>query len=507
MSRSRARGRRYDSEPKLNLKKVAGVMIALAVIVMIIVSIVNIVRDSGKPAEVKIYSYYTAYENGKFGVINNYGETVIEPSYDEIILIPNSSKPIFICVYDVNDVDGTYKTKAINEKNEEILIGYEKIETIDNCDSKQNVWYEDNILRVNKNGKYGIVNFDGQEVLPCEYDEITALKGVKANFIVTKDSKVGLVNELGQTIVNTEYKDVSALKDEYKSEYIVINEENKYGIISTSGTILIETKYDEVKYIGSSHLYAVKEDQTWKLFDTETKNIVIDGGYKDIVEAKSENIIVVNEDEKYGVLNKDFTVKIEPQYEDLKYAFSIYYIAKKDGKYGIINSENETVIEFEYQNMIYTENGGFIQADKTDTETVIFDNNLGQKVVGIVSDINTEKGYIKVYTNNEYKYYNFKLEEKSSADLLTANTLFLSKRDGKYGYVDKSGNIIVDYMYEDGTEQNKQGYAAIKKDGVWGSIDKAGTVSLEPSVNLDNNIYVDFIGIWHLSDNGLYYEK
>jgi small conductance mechanosensitive channel len=40
--------------------------------------------------------------------------------------------------------------------------------------------------------------------------------------------------------------------------------------------------------------------------------------------------------------------------------------------------------------------------------TIIFDNNLGQKVVGIVSDMNMEKGYIKVYTNNEYKYYNFK---------------------------------------------------------------------------------------------------
>ena len=501
MGRNRTRGRRYESEPKLNLKKVAGVIIALAVIVMVIISIVNIIKNSGKTVEVKVYSYYTAYENGKFGAINNDGEIVIEPSYDEIISIPNSSKPIFICVYDVNDVEGTYKTKAINEKNEEIFVGYDKIEAVDNYDSKQNVWYENNVLRVNKNGKYGIINYEGQEILPCEYEEITALKGVKSNFIVKKDGNVGLVNEVGQTIVRTEYKNVLALKDEYKSEYIIINAENKYGLISTSGAVLIEAIYDEVKYIGSSHLYAVKEVDTWKLFDTEENKIVIDGGYKDIVEAKSENIIVIDEDGKYGALNKDYTVKIEPQYEDLKYAFSIYYIAKKDGKYGIINSENETVIEFEYQRMIYIENGGFIEADKTDTETVIFDNNLGQKVVGIVSDLNTEKGYIKVYTNNEYKYYNFKLEEKNSADLLTSNTLLLSKKDGKYGYVDRSGNVVVDYIYEDATEQNKQGFAAVKKDGVWGSINKTGAISLEPSVNLDNSIYIDFIGTWHLSDN------
>lgn len=502
-----SRGRRYDDQPKLNLKKVIGVIVALAVIIMIIISIVNIIKNSGKKVEVKNYSYYTAYENGKFGVINSEGETVIQASYDEIIAIPNNSRPIFICTYDVNDLDGTYKTKAINEKNEEILTGYDKIEAIDNSDSKQNVWYEDNVLRVSRNGKYGIINFEGQEVLPCEYDEITALKGVTSNFLVKKDGKLGLVNEKGQTIINTEYKNILTLKEGYKSEYVIVNAENKYGVISTSGTILIDPTYEGIKYLGSSNLFAVKQDDTWKLMDTEEKKIVIDGGYKDIVEAKSENIVVVNNDGKYGVVSKTNEEKIKPQYEDLKYAFSIYYIAKKDGKYGVINLENEEVIKFEYKNMVYVENGGFIEADKTDTETVIFDNNLGQKVSGIVSEINTDKGYIKVYTDNEYKYYNFKLEEKNSSDLLTANTLFLSKKDGKYGYVDKSGKVVVDYIYEDGTEQNSKGFAAVKKDGTWGSINKVGAISQDTTINLDNNIYIDFIGAWHLSNSGLYYEK
>ena len=34
---------------------------------------------------------------------------------------------------------------------------------------------------------------------------------------------------------------------------------------------------------------------------------------------------------------------------------------------------------------------------------------------------------------NEYKYYNFRLEEKTSQDIFTTNTLFLSKKNGKYG--------------------------------------------------------------------------
>ena len=507
MGRNRARGKRYDrNEPKLNLKKVIGVIIAIAVFVMIIISIINIVKDSEKTVEVKNYTYYTAYENGKFGVINNEGEIVINPEYDEVISIPNSSKPIFICVYDVNDKDGTYKTKAINEKNEEILQGYEKIEAIDNFDSKQNIWYEDNILRISKNGKYGLIDFEGKEILPCDYDEITALKSIKSNLLIKKAGNVGLVNEKGQTIIPTQYKDIKTLKEGYKNEYIIVNENNQYGLIGTSGNILIEPKYENIKYLNSSNLFAIKESDVWKLINTEDGKVLIDGGYDDIKEVKTDSVVIVKGG-KYGIINTNKEEKIAPTYDELKYAFSIYYIAKKDGKYGVINSENQEVIPFEYLSMTYVENGGFIQADKSETETVILDNNLSQKITGIISEVNTEKGYIKAYANNEYKYYNFKFEEKNASDLLTANSLFLSKKDGKYGYVDKSGKVVVDYIYEDGTEQNSCGFSAIKQGGVWGSINKVGAMAKEPSINLDSSIYIDFIGEWHLSDNGLYYQK
>lgn len=502
-----SKGRRYNryAEPKLNMKKVLGVIVAILVIIMVIVSIVNVIKNGEDKKKVKSYSYYTVYENGKFGVINNEGETVINPEYTEIVLIPNKDVPMFICTYDLNDQDGTYKTKVINQKNEEIFKEYSKVEAIDNFDSKQNIWYEDDVLRVEKDGKYGLINFEGKEVLPCDYDEITALKGVTNNLLVKKDGKVGLVNEKGQTIVNTEYKDIKTLKEGYKNEYIIVNDNNQYGIISTTGTVIIEPKYEDVKYLNNSEMFAIKDAGVWKLTNKDNQ-ILIDGGYDNIIEAKGENV-VVEKGGKYGVVTTKNEEKIPVEYEQIKYTFSIYYIAKTGGKYGIINLNNEQVKDFNYINMDYVEKGDFIQADVSDTETVIFDNNLSEKISGIVSEINQEKGYIKVYTNNEYKYYNFKFEEKKSSDILTSNNLFLSKKDGKYGYVNKEGKVIVDYIYEDGTEQNSCGFAAVKKDGVWGSINKVGAVELEPSVNLDSNIYTTFIGKWHLNDSGLYYEK
>ena len=73
----------------------------------------------------------------------------------------------------------------------------------------------------------------------------------------------------------------------------------------------------------------------------------------------------------------------------------------------------------------------------------------------------------------------------------------MSKKDGKYGFVDKDGNVVVDYIYDAATSQNNFGYAAVKKDGKWGSIDDKGTVIQEPTYNLDDYLTIDFVGRWH----------
>ncbi len=323
-----SKGKRYDGQQKLNLKKVFGVLVALAVIIMIIFSIAKILNNSKNVTNQVKLNYFTVYSNNKFGVIDNNGDIVIEPNYDEMIVIPNKEQEIFLCSYDINDMDGTYKTKAINAKNEQIFTEYEKIEALDNFDSKQNIWYEDNVLRVFKNGKYGLINFNGEIVLPCEYTEITALKGVKNNILVKKDDKVGLVNEKGQVIIPTEYKEILTMQEGYKNEYIIVNGENKYGVISTSGKVIIETKYDSVKYLKTTTLYAVKENNILKLINSDGQ-VLLESGYEDIIQAKGENVVILKSG-KYGVINLTGAEKIPAVYEELKSSGSIYYIAKKD---------------------------------------------------------------------------------------------------------------------------------------------------------------------------------
>ena len=117
---------------------------------------------------------------------------------------------------------------------------------------------------------------------------------------------------------------------------------------------------------------------------------------------------------------------------------------------------------------------------------------------GVHSTDNIDDGYMKVKIDNNYKYYNFKFEEKDIKTILKNNKIYLNKKDGKFGFVDSKGNEIVECKYDDATELNKYGFAAVKKDGLWGSIDKDGNIIIEPKYNLDENLRIDFIGKWHL---------
>ena len=85
-----------------------------------------------------------------------------------------------------------------------------------------------------------------------------------------------------------------------------------------------------------------------------------------------------------------------------------------DNKYGIVSVGNETKLDFTYTYIKYIQEADFIQAQKEDGQSDLIDRNFNIKVTGIVSEINQDKNYIKVRVSDEYKYYNFKLEEKKA---------------------------------------------------------------------------------------------
>ena len=491
-------GKRYDSGQKLNIKKVIATIIVFIVLVMAIVTLIKWIGNASTTQERKVaISYYSVYTEGKWGVIDSKGEYILKPTYDNMIIVPDNNEKVFIC--QEQDLDkGTFKSYVIDEKGNKKFTDYENVEVMQNIDKYNQIFYDTNILKVSKDGKYGLINYKGKELLECEYQNIEPLKYVSNSFVTTKDDKKGLVDASGSKIIENEYNEIESLTYKYEDGYIV-KKDDKYGLINYSKQSVLECKYDKIENITGSGMYVVVEDGTKKVVAIQGTD-VLTSGFEEVKSIDNKNIIV-KKDGKYGVVSSenDNETKIEAQYEDLKYVFDNNYIAKKDGKYGIINFEGNEKVEFKYTNIVYLKDEGFLEADKEDGKTDLLDANFEVKTTGIVSEVNEKNGFVKVRVDDEYKYYNYKLEEKAVSDIYPANTLFLSKKDGKYGYKNKNGVVIVNYNYDDATEQNKYGFAAVKKDGKWGVIDSTGKVIVEPKYELKNNLIIDFIKGWHLA--------
>ena len=426
-----------------------------------------------------------------------------------MIIVPNSKKDVFLCTYDVNYDDGTYKTKALNSKNEEIFTGNEQIEAVSSVDENGNLTYNPNVLKIQKGGKYGLVNLEGKEILSCEYDEITLLPEVENTILILKDGNYGIVNEEGKIIIEPQYAEIINFGEEANAGFIVKNTEGKYGLVDISNNKVLETKYDKIQKTHEGDYYVVTESGTQKVIKKDgteslsTKNEIIS------ILKNTEGVIYKTSDNKYGVMNLSGENIIEANYDQLEEAKTGMFIAKRDNKYGIIDEKNETKLEFNNQSIIYNEKGNFYITEDENYNNKILNNNYETKLEGILTDIDDEKGYIELKQGEEYKYYNFKFEEQKEEDIFTNNTLFVDKKDGKYGLIDKKGKTVVEYIYDDMTRQNQFGYVAVKKDGKWGAIDRSGNVVQDPVYELDEYLKIDFIGTWYLGKdlNMNYYRK
>ena len=65
-----SRGRRYE-EPKLNMKKVFAVIIAIIVVIMCVVMLKGLLEKGEEDKTLTSIDYFPAYQNNKWGVIDS----------------------------------------------------------------------------------------------------------------------------------------------------------------------------------------------------------------------------------------------------------------------------------------------------------------------------------------------------------------------------------------------------------------------------------------------------
>lgn len=427
-----SRGKRYE-ERKLNLKKVFAVILAIIVIIMSVWIIRGILSKEGSSRGITSKTYFAAYQDNKWGVIDENGEFVIDPSYEEMIIIPDSKTDIFLCTYDVNYDTGEYSAKAINSKNEDIFTEYSKVEAISNHDENNNLWYEENVLKVQRDGKWGMINYEGEIILNTEYNSIQALPGVENAILVEKDGKYGIADNTGRLLLDVAYTEITNLGKTNRDGYIVRDHTGLYGIVDNSNNVILQNQYQEIEKVYRNNLYVVTQDGTQKVVNSNGEDVLTQGFEQISAILKTEGQgVIYSTGGKYGIMSLAGDVIIEAQYDNLIEAKANVFIATRGDRQGIIDGNNVESVPFNYTSITYNETGDIYIGEDENFNSSIMNNQFQVQQTGILIEINTDEGYFELRQDDEYKYYNFRFEERDVKDILTNNTLFLDKKDNKY---------------------------------------------------------------------------
>lgn len=435
-------------------------------------------------------SVLTYKENGKYGLINLEGKQITKPVYDEISSI-NYKEGTFLVKQ--NELEG-----IINMKGKVIIkCEYESV-TSDNYYSENGNKKQAGFIVSKKTEdgyRYGYANYRGTIILNPIYTqlervtEIANEKGVY--FIAFKNGQAGLLKN-NKEILNYEYEDIQY---NVLGSIFVTKRNGKYGAVNQEGTTVLYPEYDNV-YTGGMYLNALKDKDIF-IFDLNGNKIETN----EVSKTKTENAnyyITIDKNNKYKVVDSKDNIIIDKDYTYIEYLPGDYFIVERDSKSGIIDSNGKSVIELKYDSISRINETDILQME-TNKNIALYNLNMKEIVSmdnAIVKEVKDEKAYILLYSDTDFKYLDKNGNILTSQNLFENNPLFAKNINGKWGFVDKEGNLKVQNDYELVTDFNKYGFAGIKKDGKWGSINQNGEIVQEPTYDLKRNI-PEFVGKYY----------
>lgn len=547
---------------KRNVKKLIRLLLLIILVVIVALIITRLLKNKKiTPQEITEYNYFITSINGKSGVIDKTGKTIIEPQY-EYIQIPNPEQAVFVC-YESNNT-----SKVLNGNNKEILTKYKNIQAISNNNTSINNTYQTQVLRYCVDGKYGLISISGKEIVPAIYESIETLEYKDGILKVKKDGKYGLIDINGNEIVKTEFNSIATdgyynIDSKYDKAGYIINirtdEGYRYGYINykgrqildtmytnikritelkddnliylitynngkagvlKNGQTLIENEYENIEFDSVNNIFVLQKNAKQGVYDLEGnmilpiqyENITFAGKYLNANKdgkllvfdvtgtlqnedsyksldtvADGKYSITINRSNQYGVIDSNKTNILENKYSYIEYTFDNYFIVSLEGKSGVLDANNNIIIPVEKDIIQNIRGTNMIQVIDSATNTSEFYNKKMEKVA-TQNDarIYIKDNYIEVASANNIEYFDFDGNKQEANKIFNGNKIFAKQQDGKWGYVDKDGNTVVEFKYEMATNINEYGFGAIKLNGKWGVIDKDVNIIKEPTYELSD---------------------
>lgn len=403
-------------------------IVVLVILIILGIVIYNISVENGKKydiVQVKEYNYFVMKHDNKYGVIDKVGNIIINPEYDGI-KIPNPEKAVFIC-------SSASNSKVLNEKCEEILTNYSKVEAIRLKNIASDLMYEKSVLKYSQDEKYGLVDFEGKQITRPIYEELDSLPYKEGELLVKQDEKYGIINIKGNKLIDNKYDSISV--DGYYTDdsgykyagYIVsikTQDGYRYGYINKNGEKVLDTEYNEL---------------------TRVSNI----------DNEENAYLICAQNGQYGInVNQEKILKNE--YQSITYnATNKLFVVEKSKKYGAVDIEGKEIIPVKYNQIDIT--GIYLYA-KNEQGTVVYNSDGTEANINSnISILNTSNENYKIKINNENgtKYGVINKEGKqlikekyNYISYLYDNYFIVSVDNGKLGVVDDNDNVKIEIKYD-----------------------------------------------------------
>lgn len=365
-------------------------------------------------------------------------------------------------------------------------------------------------MLLSENNKFGVINKNGEIIIPSIYDEIQIPNPSKPLFICMYDYNeqkqqynIKVLNEKSEQILY-QYVVVEAIKINsatsnipYEKSVLKYKENGEYGLIDFNGNIVLKAKYDEINGLDYNEgLLLVKKNEKYGIININGAIVVkekydiiqSDGYYEEENDYKKSGFIVgkrTNSGYRYGYINCSGKKVLDNKYnqieriQNINKTDDIYLVAFENGRAGFYKN-NKNVIKHDYEDIGYDINNNCLILQKDSKQGIAdFEGNI---IIDIQYDnIFISGKYINAQKGDNVEIYDYTTKQKMNLEnvigvnqILNSNYIIAITRDEKYKIYDNLNNEFkgkeydyLEYLYDD--------YFIASNNGKYGIIDKNDT--------------------------------
>ena len=289
-----------------------------------------------------------------------------------------------------------------------------------------------------QNGKFGLLNELGKELIPFIYQEIHPLKEGRA--IVRKNNKYGFSDHTGKEVIEVKYDSV----EDFERGLSIVQLKNNYGALDRKGNLVLPLVYNKINRV-SKDIFAVQSDRKWSLYKRN--------GYRasDIffhsIDAFSNGYAIASDEKgQFGLVSEEGIFFMPPKFDSFQRLSNGNFIVSKQNKFGVLSKKDTLIVPLKFD-WLGNENEEVLIA--SDSGMVWFADVKGNQL--------SDKKFPT--------FDNFKTEMK------LVNGLSKVKKNKLYGMIDKIGKLIVDFKYDQIINESAFPIAVNYK-GKWGYLNK-----------------------------------